>query len=201
MSTAPSLTKDDAAVLTGKIRVGASWDTSTRGHGGIMGRLSRKAGADLDAVAVMFMDGAPVRMAGLDNNDPMKNGTILHSGDNQTGRGEGDDETIDFDLDKIDGDIDKIVVMVAAFKTKNKNMGDLGFGGADNVEFSVYDASGPTLEKAFRILPTLLGRENCVIVASLKRGPQGWTMKKSSAKVHVEHGNMQALLNAASRAE
>lgn len=201
MSTAPSFSKDDQAVLTGRIRVGASWDPSARGHGGFRGRLSRKAGADLDALAVMFMDGTPVRMAGIGNNDPLKNGSVLHSGDNETGAGEGDDETIDFDLDKIDADIDKIVVMVAAFKAKNKNMGDVGFGGADNVEFTVYDASGPTPVKAFRILPSLMGRENCVIVAVMKRGPQGWTMMKSNAKVHVEHGNKNALLNAASRAE
>lgn len=201
MSTIPSLSKDDVASIGGKIRVGASWDTSARGQGGLMGRLSRKVGADLDAVAVVFMDGQPVRMAGIGNNDPMKNGTIQHSGDNQTGQGEGDDETIDVDLDRLDADIEKIVFMVAAFKTKNKTRGDQGFGGADNVEFTVYDSAMTPPKKEFRILPSLLGKENCCIVAVIERQPGGFVMKKSSAKVQVTHGDVQKLLMAAVNAK
>lgn len=195
------LKKDQIATITGKIRVGAAWDTSARGMGGISGWLSRKAGADLDAVAVMFEDGTPVRMAGIGNDDPLKNASVLHSGDNQTGQGEGDDEYIDVDLDKVDAEVDKIVFMVAAFKTKNKTMGDQGFGGADNVEFTVYDMTTGRPEKQFRIRPSLLGRENCVIVATLKRGQYGWEMRKANAKVNVEHGNTQRLLMAAVNAE
>lgn len=190
-------TKEDEATLTGKFRVGAQWDPSGRGMGKLGGLLSRAAGADLDAVAVLFMGGVPVRMAGLDNNDPLKNGSVLHSGDNQTGKGEGDDETIDFDIARIDADVDKIVVMVAAFKEKNKRMGDVGFGGADNVEFSFYDADTTPPTKVFRILPPLLGRENCCIVAVLDRVPGGFRMTRSDAKVFVKHGDMGALLRAA----
>lgn len=195
--TIPSLSKDDVAAITGKVRVGAQWDVSSRGMGGLGGWLSRKAGADLDAVAVMFEDGQPVRMAGIGNNDPLKNGSVLHSGDNTTGQGEGDDETIDFNLDAIDPEIEKIVIMVAAFKSRNKNMGDQGFGGADNVEFTVYDADVNPPQKEFRIRPSLLGRENCCIVAVLTRNGYGWQMRKANAKVHVEHGNQQKLLMAA----
>lgn len=200
MSTVPSFSKDDVANISGRIRVGAAWDTSARGHGGIMGRLSRKAGADLDAVAVLFMDGQPVRMAGIGNNDPMKNGSVVHSGDNQTGAGEGDDESIDVDLSKVDLDIDKIVFMVAAFKSVNKKMGDQGFLGAENVEVSVYDADVTPAQKEFRILPSMLGRENCIIVATLTRSGGGWVMARSDARVHVEHGNTQRLLMAAMNA-
>ena len=196
-NTIPSLSKDDVASINGKIRIGAAWDTSTRGHGGILGRISKKAGADLDAVAVMFEDGEPVRMAGIGNNDPLKNGSVLHSGDNQTGKGEGDDETIDIDLGSVDSEVDKIVVMVAAFKESNARVGDQGFQGAENVEFTVYDLDSGRPEKAFRIRPSLMGRENCVIVATLKRAGYGWEMRKANAKVHVKHGDRDALLRAA----
>lgn len=195
--TVPSLSKDDVANVSGKIRIGAAWDSSARGHGGLLGKLSRKAGADLDAVAVMFEDGEPVRMAGIGNNDPLKNGSVVHSGDNQTGQGEGDDETIDVDLGIVDPEVDKIVFMVAAFKKRNKDMGDQGFHGAENVEFTVYDAGVTPPQKEFRIRPSLLGRENCCIVAVLKRQPGGWVMTKSNAKVHVTHGDQHALLRAA----
>jgi tellurium resistance protein TerZ len=193
--TIPSLSKDQVATITGKIRVGAQWDVSARGMGKIGGWVSRKVGADLDAVAVMFEDGQPVRMAGIGNNDPLKDGTVLHSGDNTTGQGEGDDETIDFNLDDIEPEIEKIVIMVAAFKSKNK--GDQGFGGAENVEFTVYDCDVNPPTKEFRIRPSLLGRENCCIVAVLTRAGYGWEMRKANTKVHVEHGNQQKLLMAA----
>jgi stress response protein SCP2 len=199
-STIPSFTKDHSAFLTGKIRLGAAWDSSARGYGGLIGRLSRRAGADLDAVAVMFEGGHPVRMAGIGNNDPLKNGSVVHSGDNQTGRGEGDDETIDFDLDRVDDEIEKIVLMVAAFKKANKNMGDLGFQGAENVEFTLYDTSSGQPQKEFRIRPSLAGRENCVIVAVLQRENGGWRMSRSDVRVSVEHGDQYALLRAAASA-
>lgn len=196
-NTVHLLKPDEQATVTGKFRVGAAWDTSTRGQSGFIGRLSRKVGADLDLVAVMFEDGEPVRMAGLDNNDPLKNGSVVHSGDNQSGRGEGDDETIDVDLDKIDDEVDKIVFMVAAFKEVNRKMGDTGFQGAENVEFTVYDNEVRPPQKQFRIRPSLMGRENCCIVAVLKRESIGWVMTKANTKVHVEHGNRDKLLMAA----
>lgn len=200
MSTIPTLTKDDVATINGRLRVGAAWDTSSRGHGGLLGRISKKAGADLDALAVTFEDGEPTRMAGIGNNDPLKNGSILHSGDNTTGRGEGDDEYIDVDLGRVDPEVEKIVFMVAAFKAVNKKMGDDGFAGADNVEFTVYSMDSGRPEKEFRIRPSLLGRENVCIVATLTRVPGGWEMRKLNTKVNVEHGNKQALLMSAANA-
>lgn len=197
MNTVPTLTKDDVANVAGKIRIGAAWDPSSRGYGGIMARISKKAGGDLDALAVTFEDGEPTRMAGIGNNDPLKNGTVVHSGDSTTGQGEGDDETIDLDLVGIDPEIEKIVLMVAAFKVINKKMGDTGFGGVDNVEFTVYDMDGGSPKKEFRIRPSLLGRENVCIVAVLNRTASGWVMRKLNTKVHVEHGNKDALLRAA----
>lgn len=197
MSTVPSLTMDKVATLTGKVRVGAAWDVSSRGMGGFGGWLSQKAGADLDALAVVFEDGAPTNMAGIGNNDPLKNGTLRHSGDAVRGEKEGDDEEIDIDLDNIDQEVEKIVLMVGAWKPVNKRMGDDGFGGADNVVFTVYDTSSGRPEQCFRIKPSLLGRENVCIVAVLTRVPGGWEMRKKNSKVSVEHGNKQKLIMAA----
>lgn len=194
--TVPSLSKGDIAQMSGHVRIGAAWDASARGYGGLMGKLSRKAGGDLDALAILCQDGQPVRMAGIGNNDPLKNGTVLHSGDNTTGRGEGDDETIDLHLDRIDADVTEIVLVVAAFKVANKRMGDDGFGGVENVEFNVYDMTGGQT-KVFRIMPSLLGAQNVCLVAKLTRSSYGWDMLKLNTMVRVEHGNTQALLRSA----
>lgn len=195
-----SLTKDDKVTVTGHIRVGAAWDVSGRGKGGLLGKLARRAGGDLDAVAIMCQEGTPVRMAGIGNNDPLKDGSVLHSGDNQTGRGEGDDETIDLHLDRIKPNIDKIYLVVSAFKETNKRMDEAfqtsGFGGVENVSFNFYDMETSAAVPAFEIMPSLLGSENTCILAKLTRvGTSGnWELVKVQRMVKVAHGNSQALL-------
>jgi len=205
----PVLSEDDVATVTGIVSIGASWDPSSRSRGGVLGSWSRKSGADLDVAAVLFQDGEPVTLClGLD--ESLKNplhgqpgdGSVVHSGDNTTGDGEGDDETVTVDLGKIPVEFHKIVVMVAAFKKSNKLKGDAGFQGANNVLFTVYDGTGPGAEKQFCIRPSLLGTENCVIIAILDRVGNTTTfeMRKKKARVKVEHGNQAALIQAASRA-
>lgn len=202
MTETYSLNKDDEATLSGHIRLGASWDVSSRGEGGLIGKLSRYVGADLDALAILMQDNQPVLMAGLDVTDPLDNASVVHSGDNQTGKGDGDDETIDFHLDRIDSDIESIILVVSAFKKTNKNMGDAGFGGANKVQFRFYDMATSQTEPQFRIRPSLLGNENTCLLGRLDRkGPGGeWTLRKINQMVHVKHGDRTALLRSAMNA-
>lgn len=198
------LINGNALDISGHIRVGASWDVSGRGKSGLMGKLARRTGGDLDALAIMCdTEGNPVRMAGLDNNDPMKDGSVIHSGDNTTGKGEGDDEVIDLHLDRIKPNIGSIVLVVAAFKESNlraaKAFGDgaSGFGGVENVSFVFYDGTSTTPD--FEIMPSLLGQENTCLMAKLTRvdGSDVWQLRKINNMVHVKHGDKQALLRSA----
>lgn len=207
MSDTYSFTKDDVAPVSGHIRIGAAWDVSARGKSGFIGKLARKVGGDLDALAIAVdTNGNPVRMAGLNNNDPMKDGSILHSGDNTTGKGEGDDEVIDLHLDKVKANIGSIILVVAAFKESNLKAaqafddGQSGFGGVENVSFNVYD--GTKTDPEFEIMPSLLGAENVCLVATLTRvgSSTDWNMKKLNTMVRVPHGNKQQLLMAAKNA-
>lgn len=198
--------------VDGIITVGAAWDPSTRGRGGIFGRALRKVGADLDNVGVLFQDRQPVTLiAGWDpHTDPLHGlpgaGSATHSGDNTNGDADGDDESIRLELNKIPAEFHRIVIQVAAFKGKNR--GDKGFQGAGNVLFSVYDGeSGPGVSPAFCIRPSLLGDENCVTVCTLDRviTPDGratvkWKLRKSGARTKVKHGDQNALILAAANA-
>lgn len=198
--------------ISGTISIGAAWDPSARGTSGWTARLSRKVGADLDNVAVLVQDGQPVMLcAGWDPGlmDPMHGqpgaGSVVHSGDNTNGDGEGDDETITLHLDKIPGEITRIVVQVAAFKGKNK--ADKGFQGANNVLFSVYDGAGASARREFCLRPSLIGRENCVFVAVLDRvmtadgrATINWKLAKGEGRVNVKHGDQEALIRAAANA-
>ena len=46
------------------------------------------------------------------NQNKSSDGSVVHSGDNRTGEGEGDDETITVELDKVPADVEKIAVCV-----------------------------------------------------------------------------------------
>lgn len=202
-----TLTKDnagdhdpaDVSNIT-KLRVGVSWDVSSRGKGGLMGKLSRRAGADLDLLAIVVdRNGTPVRFAGLDNLNPMGDGTLVHSGDNTTGKGDGDDETVDADLLTMRSNVQSIIFAVAAFKSGGaaKAFGDQGFGGAQNVEFSVYDASDGSPSKVAENWPSLLGTENCCLIAKASRVPHGWSLAVLEKMVHITPGDRNSILAAA----
>lgn len=217
----PVLGMDQVATVTGTISVGAAWDASTKGRGGIFGMGSKKLGADLDAAAVLFQDGDPVTLCvGWDDNykNPLHgqpgDGSVEHTGDAITGSEaeHGDDEAVVLHLDKIPAEFHRIVVQVAAFKKKNKAMKDVGFQGASNVLFTVYDGdsrqnqpgAAEVAPKQFCIRPSLVGKENCVIVCVLDRviDPQGrpttsWELRKRKARVSVEHGNVEKFILAA----
>ncbi|MER6605891.1 hypothetical protein ABT282_08245 [Streptomyces sp. NPDC000927] len=38
--------------INGHIQIGAAWDLSARNQGGVLGRLSRRMGGELDALAI-----------------------------------------------------------------------------------------------------------------------------------------------------
>ena len=64
------LTKEDGpADLDGvtHMSIGVAWDPTSGASGGVMGLLRRKAGTDLDLIAIALRDSEPVRLAGLDS--------------------------------------------------------------------------------------------------------------------------------------
>lgn len=58
-----------------------------------------------------------------------ENGSAIHTGDNRTGEGEGDDERLIFDLDKIPADIEKIEIAANIYEGKERNQ---NFGQVSN---------------------------------------------------------------------
>ncbi|MFD9442104.1 TerD family protein [Streptomyces sp. NPDC060001] len=186
-----TLTKDDGpADLPGvtKLGIGASWDTTTGGSGGLVGLARKARGTDLDAIAVLMAGQDPVRLAGLDVSDPLQNGGVTHSGDNQTGRGDGDDELIEVDFNKVPGHVTSIVFVCAAYKRGSD------FRKAANVSFKVYDSSGGTTAQVADIWPSLLGSGNAVAVAKAVRTPAGWTLEVVNERGTIRQGDQNSLL-------
>ena len=98
-----SLTKTDPSLT--KVLVGLGWDP----------RATDGQEFDLDASAFLLNSAGKVRG---DNDFIFYNqlrspeGSVIHTGDNRTGQGDGDDESLKIKLDAVPSDVDKIIFVV-----------------------------------------------------------------------------------------
>ncbi len=131
----------EAPTMT-KMIVGLGWDT----------RATDGAAFDLDAVGFVLKADGKVR-ADSDfiffNNKQNPEGSVVHGGDNRTGEGEGDDETIIIDLAKMPANVEKIAVCVTIYDADNRrqNFGQVSrayvrvLNDANQQEVARYDLS------------------------------------------------------------
>src|SRR4051794_22650433 len=135
-----SLTKE-APGLTAAL-VGLGWEE----------RTTAGAAFDLDASALLVSARGKVlsdQHFVFFNNLRSPDGSVEHTGDNLTGEGEGDDESIKVDLGRVPSDVDKIVFTVSIYEAENRHQ---SFGQvrnayirvvnqADGAELARYDLS------------------------------------------------------------
>ena len=135
-----SLTK--AAPGLKAISVGLGWDV----------RQTDGAPFDLDASVFLLSAGGKVRSDAdfiFYNNKKSVEGAVEHQGDNLTGVGEGDDESVKMNLEGMPTEVDKIAVSVtiheAESRRQNFGMVSKAFvrvvNLADNAEIARYDLS------------------------------------------------------------
>ena len=105
-----ALTGADGAPLT-RLQVGLGWDKERTA--GFIG--TGAPDVDLDASAVEFAGGQLFDLA-FYNNLQTRDGSVVHQGDNLTGRGEGDDERLTLDLGRVYAKVDTIVVLVSSYQ-------------------------------------------------------------------------------------
>lgn len=105
-----------------RIMVGLGWDTN---------KYSGAADFDLDASVFLVKENGMTDATGFVfyNNLKGPNESVIHQGDNRTGEGEGDDEQIFIDLDKIPADIQKIAITVTIDQADSRNQ---NFGMVEN---------------------------------------------------------------------
>ena len=88
-----------------KIIIGLGWDP----------RSTDGATFDLDGSAFLLKNDGKVRGDSdfiFYNNLKSTDGSVVHTGDNQTGEGEGDDERLEIDLSRVPADIERISITV-----------------------------------------------------------------------------------------
>lgn len=114
------------------IRAGLGWDAN-----------SSNTGNDFDLDASVFMLAADGKIPEdqyfvFYNNLKSPDGSVSHTGDNLTGEGVGDDETIKIDLSKIDSKITEVVFIVTIHKAEERRQ---NFGQVRNSYIKLYDDS------------------------------------------------------------
>lgn len=121
-----SLTKGDNVSLTKeapgitKTTVGLGWNP----------RVTDGVAFDLDAIAFLVNENGKVRADNdfiFFNNLKSSDGSVVHNGDNRTGEGHGDDETLSVDLSMVPADVSKVIFAVTIYdgQTRNQNFGQV----------------------------------------------------------------------------
>src|SRR3954468_1768851 len=104
------LAHDDGTPL-GRLTMGLGWDKQPGA-----GFLSTGAAdVDLDASAIQYAAGQLFDLAFF-NHLETRDGSVVHLGDNITGRGEGDDEQLSVDLSRAHPPVEAILFLVSSYQ-------------------------------------------------------------------------------------
>jgi stress response protein SCP2 len=153
---------DDYEITTGRIRMGIGWDHDA---GAGLARTGR-AEIDLDATAVQFA-GKQLFDLAFYNNLTTRDGSVTHEGDHRSGAGEGDDESVVIDLDRVHGPVDAIVLMVSSYQGHSLRW-------VPNAYCRLVEESSG--EELARFTLTLAVEDTGAVLAILRRTAEGWVL-------------------------
>jgi len=157
-----SLTKSGGGGLT-VVRMGLGWDAVKKR--GLFG--SRSQSIDLDASALLFDARGGLVDAVWFRQLRSRDGSVQHTGDNLTGEGEGDDESVIVDLTRVPAEVAQIVFTVNSFTGQD-------FTQIENAFCRLVDET--TREEIARYSLSGSGTHNAQVMAKVSRGGSGWTM-------------------------
>lgn len=163
-----SLTKQGGGALT-KIRLGLGWDSAAPVKRGFFGR-AKAAEVDLDASAIFFDASGKVLDTVWFQQLTSKDKSTQHTGDNLTGAGEGDDETILVDLSRVSPAVTQIVFVITSYSQQT-------FDVVENAFSRVVDDSAPGSPEVARYQLTDSGSHTAMIMSKVSRDGAGWTFK------------------------
>jgi tellurium resistance protein TerD len=159
-----SLSKEAPGIK--KILVGLGWEA----------RSTDGAAFDLDASAFLVKSDGKVRNDSdfiFYNNLKSSDGSVEHMGDNRTGAGDGDDEVVKVDLEKVPTEIDKIAFTVTIHEGEARRQ---NFGGVQNAYIRVVNQDGDK-EIARYDLSEDASVETAMIFGEVYRNAGEWKFK------------------------
>jgi tellurium resistance protein TerZ len=166
-----SLQKSDGGGLT-RVRMGLGWDAQK--VKGLFGKVKEKS-VDLDASCLLFDAANMLRDQVWFSQLKSKDGALQHLGDNLTGRGDGDDESIVVDLSAVNPEITQLVFVVSSYSGQSFSAIENAFcrliDSSNEQEVARYDLSGS-------------GAHTAQIMAKVSRSGSGWTMTALGVKTN-----------------
>jgi tellurium resistance protein TerZ len=170
-----SLEKKGGGSLTA-VTMGLGWDMRQSKKGILGGLFGGGGGAiDLDASCIAFAADRTVVDTVFFGQLKSKCGSIVHTGDNLTGAGEGDDEQIKVDLGRVPAGVAALVFTVSSFR------GDT-FDRIENAFCRLVDDG--TGQEAARVDLSESGSHTGLIMAKVVRQDNGgWSMTAIGEKV------------------
>ncbi|GED71964.1 stress response protein SCP2 [Brevibacillus reuszeri] len=167
------LTKGNAGLT--KLLVGLGWDPVKK-SGGFLGGIfggGGNANIDCDASVIMLdQNGKITKEKNLVyfGNKKSQCGSVVHSGDNLTGDGEGDDEQLNVDLSRVPNDVHKLVFVVNIYDCVSRRQ---DFGMIGNAYIRVVNASNNQELCKFNLTENYSGKTS-LIVGELYRYNDEW---------------------------
>jgi tellurium resistance protein TerZ len=160
-----SLTKQNGESLS-NVRMGLGWDSAAPVKKGFFGG-SKTVEVDLDASALLF-DGAGNHLDTVFFNQlTSKDGSVRHTGDNLTGAGDGDDETLMVNLPGVSPAIQHIVFVITSYSQQTFDL-------VQNAFCRVIDDSVAGSPEVARYQLTESGKNTAMVMAKLSRSGTGW---------------------------
>jgi tellurium resistance protein TerZ len=158
-----SLVKQGGGTLS-RVRMGLGWDAVNKR--GLFGG-SKSQSIDLDASALLFDGGGQLVDQVWFQQLRSKDGSLAHTGDNRTGAGDGDDESILVDLTSVPTQVRSLVFVVNSFTGQD-------FSQIENAYCRLVDETTGTEIARYEL--TGSGRHNSQIMAKVTRDGAGWSM-------------------------
>ncbi|MBA5605662.1 TerD family protein [Duganella sp. FT3S] len=159
-----SLDKEAGASL-GRVVMGLGWDAIK--SKGFFGFGARSEAVDLDASCVMFDEAnRPLDVIWF-RQLRSRDGSIVHTGDNRTGAGDGDDEQINVDLGQVPAGVRSLVFTVNSFTGQN-------FSQVENAYCRLLDAASGKEVARFNL--SVQGSHTAQIMAKVYRHNGEWKM-------------------------
>lgn len=156
-----SLSKQSSSLS--QLQFGLGWDPVKK-KGLFGGLFGGSDSIDLDAGCVL-MDSAGKKIDTIWFRElESRCGSVIHSGDNLTGEGDGDDEVIRVDLGKLPAQVEYLAFTVNSFRGQT-------FNDVDNAFCRVVDQSNKELA---RYKLTEQGSHTGIVIASLRRNSGNW---------------------------
>lgn len=157
-----SLTKSSGGTLT-RVRMGLGWDAAKKK--GFFGKRDQEI--DLDASGLLFDGAGQLVDVVWFNQLGSKDGSVVHTGDNRTGAGDGDDESIVVELTQVPANVSTIVFTVNSFTGQDFSQIESAFcrlvDETDGSEIARYELTGS-------------GTHNAQVMAKVSRDGAGWSM-------------------------